>query len=235
MESESLSIFGLSPEGLRKRLESCSLSVAGLRFISSAYGTHVHTDSSQKSRGLQDLKECCAPFSADVQTNPAVLLVQSAKKRGTMMVFTESCTGGMAGSLLTAVAGSSEVFWGSMVTYANEAKEKVLGVSSLSDHGAVSEATVKDMVDGAILLSGADVALAISGIAGPGGGTPEKPVGTVWFAFRCQEHMQTLNCVFSGNRSQIRRKAAALALMGLANQIKGALLDISWIADYTCY
>jgi nicotinamide-nucleotide amidase len=232
---ESLTILGISPEGVKKRLGDCGTEMKEPDCVSSAYGTTIRWNPGHESGNIKLIERCCAPFVVPGDLSPARLLVQSALRERALLVFAESCTGGLAGSMLTGIAGSSDVFWGSMVTYANEAKERVLGVSCIPAHGAVSEATVKAMAQGAIELSGASAALAVSGIAGPGGGTPDKPVGTVWFAFMYREKMQTLQCVFSGKRAQVRRKAAAVALAGLANQIDGALLDTEWIADYTCY
>lgn len=232
----SLNILGITPEGVERRLGDCGVNLTELDYISGAYGTILRSSTTgREAENLKLVERCCAPFIARGDMNPAGLTVQSALRARIMLAFAESCTGGLAGSMVTGIAGSSDVFWGSMVTYANDAKERVLGVSSIPDHGAVSEETVGAMAEGAIKLSGADAALAVSGIAGPWGGTPDKPVGTVWFAFRFREKIQTLKCVFSGKRGQVRRKAAAVALAGLANQIDGALLDTEWIADYTCY
>lgn len=106
------------------------------------------------------------------------------REQGKTLATAESCTGGYLAHLITSVAGSSDYFRGSIVAYSNEVKMKQLGVSpqTLETHGAVSEATVREMAAGAIRALGADVAVSISGIAGPGGGTPEKPVGTIWMA-----------------------------------------------------
>lgn len=114
----------------------------------------------------------------------------------------ESCTGGYLAHLITSVPGSSAYFMGSVVSYANEVKINQLGVqeTTLQEHGAVSEKTVREMVAGAIQLLGTDVAVATSGIAGPDGGTPEKPVGTVWLAVGNQERTVTHKLQLSKNR-----------------------------------
>ncbi|MEL6924319.1 MAG: competence/damage-inducible protein A [Bacteroidota bacterium] len=115
------------------------------------------------------------------------------QEKGLMLGTAESCTGGHIAHRITVIPGSSAYFNGSVVAYSNAVKEKVLGVSptTLQAHGAVSEATVREMVEGALRVLEVDVAVSISGIAGPGGGTPEKPVGTVWMAVGNRERIVT--------------------------------------------
>ena len=133
----------------------------------------------------------------------------------------ESCTGGWIAKALTDVAGSSAVFGYGLVSYSNEAKESLLGVrhETLLASGAVSEATVREMAEGALRVSGADIAVAVSGIAGPDGGTPGKPVGTVWFAWcwRAEDRVAVSaeRCRFSGDRDAVRRHTVAHALEGI--------------------
>jgi nicotinamide-nucleotide amidase len=136
-----------------------------------------------------------------------------AAKKATIAVA-ESCTGGMLGSLLTDVAGSSEYFRFGWITYANEAKEAMLGVSSatLAAHGAVSEQTVTEMALGARARAGATLACAISGVAGPGGGSAEKPVGTVHIAVAGPDGVRHKGYLFNGARDQVRRLAAYWAM-----------------------
>jgi nicotinamide-nucleotide amidase len=131
----------------------------------------------------------------------------------------ESCTGGGLAYALTGVAGSSAWFNQSAVTYSNQAKQTLLGVSSrtLIAHGAVSEQTVSEMAKGAATLAHANMAISISGIAGPGGGTPDKPVGTVWFGFALEAEVQTRHQVFSGDREQVRLEAIQFALAEALN------------------
>lgn len=151
--------------------------------------------------------------------------VGNALKQHSMMLATaESCTGGWVGEAVTAVPGSSGWFDRGFVTYTNEAKQEMLGVATatLDQHGAVSEQTVREMVSGALNNSRAQVALAISGIAGPGGGTPEKPVGTVWFAWSFKNGaVASERQQFAGDRYEVRRQAVKVALQGLL----GRLLD----------
>ena len=142
---------------------------------------------------------------------------------GDQLVTAESCTGGWIAKCLTDVAGSSEWFERGFVTYSNRAKEEMLGVkeATLIAEGAVSEATVAEMVGGALQRSAARCALAVSGIAGPGGGTTDKPVGLVWFAWqrldgpcRCRRHM------FEGDRQAVRLQAVQTALQGVLDEYR---------------
>ncbi|KAF7600800.1 MAG: damage-inducible protein CinA [Candidatus Dactylopiibacterium carminicum] len=130
----------------------------------------------------------------------------------------ESCTGGLVSALVTEVAGSSAWFDRGIVSYSNEAKVELLGVSPLTlhAHGAVSEQTVREMLSGVLARSSAQVAVAVSGIAGPGGGTAEKPVGTVCFGWQrrgVEAVCETL--LLPGSRAEVRRAAAQIALAGV--------------------
>ena len=139
------------------------------------------------------------------------------------LVTAESCTGGWVAQCLTAIAGSSTWFERGFVTYSNEAKQEMLGVSTatLQRHGAVSEEAAAEMAVGALLHSHADWALAITGIAGPSGGSPEKPVGTVCFGWVGKTaQTSTATCHFSGEREDIRACAVAHALRGLLAQMR---------------
>ena len=124
------------------------------------------------------------------------------RARGMMLATAESCTGGWAAQVVTSVSGSSEWFDRGFVTYSNDAKQEMLGVSAstLERHGAVSEETARAMADGALLRSRARMTLAITGIAGPTGGSPDKPVGMVWFAWAMNGETRTQLARFSGDR-----------------------------------
>ncbi len=138
------------------------------------------------------------------------------------MSAAESCTGGWIAKSVTDIAGSSACFDRGFVTYSNEAKQELLGVTAetLDAHGAVSEATVREMALGALAHSRAAVTVAVSGIAGPGGGTPEKPVGTVWFAWVREGGAVNARCErFSGDRAAVRRQAVAVGLQGLLDLV----------------
>ncbi|HGC3724471.1 TPA: nicotinamide-nucleotide amidase [Escherichia coli] len=146
---------------------------------------------------------------------------QALKARGATVTTAESCTGGWVAKVITDIAGSSAWFERGFVTYSNEAKAQMIGVreETLAQHGAVSEPVVVEMAIGALKAARADYAVSISGIAGPDGGSEEKPVGTVWFAFAAArgEGITRREC-FSGDRDAVRRQATAYALQTLWQQ-----------------
>ena len=141
-------------------------------------------------------------------------------EQGRMLVTAESCTGGWVAKCITDIVGSSAWFDRGFVTYSNRAKQDMLDVAAatLEVHGAVSADTVSEMVRGALAHSRADVAVAVSGIAGPGGGAPDKPVGTVWFAWLVPGGAPRVDRrQFDGDREAVRRQAVARALEGLVD------------------
>jgi nicotinamide-nucleotide amidase len=144
----------------------------------------------------------------------ALKLGRALHVRGWRSAAAESCTGGWIAKVLTDVAGSSQWFEGSVVAYSNAAKTELLGVPSdvLAMHGAVSEETVRAMAEGARRRFGAQLAVAVSGIAGPGGGTQDKPVGTVHFAWATPDNVTAARRIFAGSREAVRRQTVALAL-----------------------
>ena len=140
---------------------------------------------------------------------------QALKARGATVTTAESCTGGWVAKTLTDIAGSSAWFERGFVTYSNEAKSQMIGVSeaTLLDHGAVSEPVVVEMAIGALRAARADYAISVSGIAGPDGGSAEKPVGTVWFGVGSASGQGvTQRECFAGDREAVRRQATAYAL-----------------------
>lgn len=141
-------------------------------------------------------------------------LSRSLTDRGLRLALAESCTGGMIAAALTDRAGASEFLVIGVVAYADEAKERVLGVrpESLAAHGAVSEIVAREMVEGALRVGMADAAVAVTGVAGPGGGTPEKPVGTVWIAAAADGRRVARRFHFDGDRGQVRRESVRAAL-----------------------
>jgi nicotinamide-nucleotide amidase len=149
---------------------------------------------------------------------------RSLEARGLMLATAESCTGGWVAKVVTDVAGSSGWFDRGFVTYSNHAKEEMLGVhaETLTVHGAVSEAAVREMAAGTLARSRADVAVAISGVAGPSGGTPEKPVGLVWFAWAVRgEDPSAVAEQFAGDRDAVRRQSVLRALVGVQYVLAG--------------
>lgn len=140
------------------------------------------------------------------------------KERGLRISVAESCTGGLVGALATSLPGSSEWFLGSAVTYANESKERLLGVplGILAAYGAVSAQTARLMARGSVRLYGSDLAVAVTGIAGPGGATPDKPVGLVYIAVSDGETSSAERFVFDGDREDVRRKTVMKAVDILA-------------------
>ncbi|HEX8740349.1 MAG TPA: CinA family protein [Casimicrobiaceae bacterium] len=140
------------------------------------------------------------------------------RARGWLCATAESCTAGLVAGAITSVAGSSEWFDRGFVTYSNEAKTELLGVSgaTLAEHGAVSEATARAMATGALARSRAQIAVAVTGIAGPGGGVPGKPVGTVCFAWAARgDEARATTHHLAGGRAAVRRAAVVVALEGL--------------------
>lgn len=142
---------------------------------------------------------------------------------GQMLATAESCTGGWVAKICTDLPGSSGWFERGFVTYTNEAKQEMLGVSAetLERYGAVSDATVKEMAAGALAHSRAQLSLSISGIAGPGGATPGKPLGTVCFGWAYEGAVHAETQCFAGDREAVRRQAVAHALKGALAQLDG--------------
>jgi nicotinamide-nucleotide amidase len=148
----------------------------------------------------------------------------AALERRVMVATAESCTGGWIAKTLTDLAGSSAWFEAGVVSYSYSAKEALLGVNprTLERTGAVREETVLEMVSGALARYGAGVAVAVTGIAGPSGGTPEKPVGTVWIGWKRRggyAHARLYH--FDGDREAVRRQTVAAALVGMTDELKG--------------
>jgi nicotinamide-nucleotide amidase len=154
----------------------------------------------------------------------ATAVAERLLESGQMMAVAESCTGGWVAKVCTDLAGSSQWFERGFVTYTNQAKREMLGVTegTLAVHGAVSEATVAEMAAGALQNSRASLALAISGIAGPSGATDEKPVGMVCFGFALQGgDTWTERCHFEGDREAVRRQSVLYGLQGILRRLNG--------------
>jgi nicotinamide-nucleotide amidase len=195
-----LTVRGLPPEEADARL------AAAAAHVRSAMGHSIYGE------GDVDLAE--------------VVLVACRERKLTVAVA-ESCTGGMLGQRLTAIAGSSDVVVGGVIAYANIVKERMLGVpaATLREHGAVSEAVVRAMASGARARLGAGAALAITGVAGPDGGTPEKPVGTVWIALDLEGVVEARLLRLWGDRDEIRRRSTQAALELLRRALSASRSD----------
>ena len=162
-------------------------------------------------------------MTVDVVTRLARALGRQCKRRRVVVATAESCTGGGVATAITRISGSAKWFDRGFVTYSNEAKRQMLGVKALtlSRHGAVSEQVAREMARGALARSPADVAVAITGIAGPTGGSRAKPVGTVWFAWASRDGLvQARHFRFPGNRVEIRLASVYVALQGLGDLLR---------------
>lgn len=149
-------------------------------------------------------------------------LLDAAKAKGVTIGVVESCTGGLLGAAITAMPGSSSVFQGGFLTYSNTLKQKLVGVSAgtLRAHGAVSEETANEMADGAHERLGVDLAISITGVAGPGGGSPEKPVGTVCFGLASESGVTSETEVFADlSRNRVRDYAVMHAMKMLIRAV----------------
>ncbi|MEO7138458.1 MAG: competence/damage-inducible protein A [Gemmatimonadales bacterium] len=144
----------------------------------------------------------------------AALVLEQARSRGMRLAVAESCTGGLLGARLTEVPGSSDVFVGGVIAYDNALKVNLLGVPEalLAEHGAVSEPVARAMAQGAVERLGVSAAISVTGVAGPGGGTAEKPVGTVWLGCAVEGTVETRRSLFPGTRHEVRARAAQAAL-----------------------
>jgi PncC family amidohydrolase len=158
-----------------------------------------------------------------MSTPREIQLGRLLNKNGLSLAVAESCTGGMLGNLITNVPGSSSYFYGGVIAYANKIKMELLGVSAntLESFGAVSRQTVLEMAKGVRAALGADIGLSISGIAGPDGGTAEKPVGTVWIGISDKNTQNAEMFLFSGDRREVKERAAQTAMQIAISYLSG--------------
>lgn len=149
----------------------------------------------------------------------AEAVVKILKEKNLTLSTAESCTGGMIGELITSVSGASEVYGFGFITYANEAKEQILGVKheTLEKFGAVSEETAREMALGAKRVSGSDISVSVTGIAGPGGGSKEKPVGLVYTAICFNEKVETFKLLLKGDRESVRKQTCEKVFENIIN------------------
>ncbi|MCL2792862.1 MAG: CinA family protein [Spirochaetaceae bacterium] len=169
-------------------------------------------------------------FSIDLSISDMVS--EALKKNRTKLVVVESCTGGLISKIITDKPGSSVYFWGGFTTYNNKAKE-CLGVpaSVIKKYGAVSKETVINMAEKGLEKSGADISVSVSGIAGPGGGSGNKPLGSVWIAVK-KDIAKTFLFLFSGSRIEVREKAAQTALLIICKELNKQGLDSTIFEHY---
>jgi nicotinamide-nucleotide amidase len=174
--------------------------------------------------GLDRLRHVVGPcVYGEGNADLAATLLDLMRSKGLHLALAESCTGGLVAGRLTEIPGASDVVVGGIVAYANQTKVDLLQVPAevIAQHGAVSAETAEAMARGAQVRFGAEIAIAVTGVAGPGGGSPEKPVGTVWFAFATGERVESVMARFVGSRSEIRARAAQAALMGAYRRVGG--------------
>ncbi len=159
--------------------------------------------------------------------SPAAIALDYARRLGLTISAAESCTGGNISARFTAIPGASDTYMGGVVSYSNEMKIAALGVSAdtLARHGAVSRQVVEQMSQGVRTLAATDCSMATSGIAGPGGGSAEKPVGTVWIAVRIADRLHTQCYHFPGSRERVTDRAATTAIITLAKMLKALIAD----------
>ena len=163
-------------------------------------------------------------LALDGQAPPAEIIQNIAdalRQRGWLLATAESCTGGLIAAACTDLAGSSDWFERGFVTYSNAAKAELLGVppESIAQHGAVSEPVARAMAEGALRRSHAQLSVAVTGVAGPGGGSADKPVGTVWFAWCADGRTESQRMRFDGDRAAVRAQTVLHALQGLLNRL----------------
>lgn len=152
------------------------------------------------------------------------MIIREANDKKLRFAFAESCTGGLCSSRITNFAGSSLVYWGAVVSYDNSVKENLLGVSAetMRDHGAVSDETAKSMALGARSNIDVDIVVSLTGIAGPGGGTPKKPVGLVWIGVANATGVEAHRYEFKGDRESLKFRFSQVALFHLLDQIRAS-------------
>jgi nicotinamide-nucleotide amidase len=172
----------------------------------------------------QQLKEILHSYIiADADTNIEVIIGEKLRSKGLTIGTAESCTGGAIAALLTSVAGSSDYYKGSVIAYSNDVKKRVLGITEndLLQYGAVSKPVVEQMASGAMQVLDCDYVIATSGVAGPGGGSTEKPVGTIWIAIASKDSTVSKKFIFTDVREQNIQRTVNTSLIMLLQSIRG--------------
>jgi nicotinamide-nucleotide amidase len=215
---------------MKRRVESLPLAYLpgwdGVDLRVTAADMSASEASAKLDAAVEQLRQAAGThaYAVDRVSMPETVLAM-ARAHGDTIAVAESCTGGLLGTRLTDVPGSSDVVHGGVIAYANHVKEQELGVSSddIATHGAVSEPVAVQMARGVRGLTGATIGVGITGVAGPDGGTPEKPVGTVWIAVDVRGEVRAIRSVFIGDRPEIRHRATQSAL----DMIRRALLVLA--------
>ncbi len=231
--SRTVRTTGIGESALAERLGDLAKGVDGLplAFLPGWEGADLRLTSNSlpvnaAMRALDEaerkLREAVGSFAYGGERDDlAALVLAMCRQRGLKIATAESCTGGLLGARITAIPGSSDVYVGGIVAYDNSVKTKLVGVRdvSLSEHGAVSEQVAREMAEGCARAVGTQVGIGITGVAGPGGGTAEKPVGTVWIAVAGVGETRALGRVYVGDREEIRLRATQASL----DQLRRAL------------
>src|SRR5919109_2115830 len=226
VQSRTLRCIGISESHLADLLGDHARAVRGLplAYIPSVAGIDIRltargvaTDDARAilDAAVEELKPIIGEYMyGEDESDLADVVLQRTRARGYRLAVAESCTGGMLGARLTAIPGASDVFVGGIIAYDDAVKVRDLGVdpATLRAHGAVSEATAREMASGIRRVMQTQVGIAITGIAGPSGGTAEKPVGLVWTVADVEGRVSATHRVFPGNREEIRQRAAQAAL-----------------------
>jgi nicotinamide-nucleotide amidase len=206
-------------EGVEDRIAPVTLaylpSVEGVDLRLTAWDVTENEAAKVLERAAGELRPAVARFwYGDDETDLAAVVLDALRAKGQKLAVAESCTGGMLGERITAIPGSSAVFVGGVIAYSNEVKAAELGVPQflLEQYGAVSEPVVRAMAEKVIDKFGVQAGIAITGIAGPDGGTEEKPVGTVWLAAALGAEVKTLKRRFLGGRQDVRMRSAQAGL-----------------------
>ena len=199
--------------------------VAGVDLRLTAWNLPADAAAQVLREGMDRLREPADAWAyGEGDTDLAEVVLADLRRRKSRLAVAESCTGGLLGGRLTSISGSSDVLLGGVIAYDNDVKSRLLNVPAdlIATHGAVSAPVAGAMASGAAAALGADTAVAVTGIAGPGGGSPEKPVGTVWFGFLVDGKVDTSRSVFGGNRQEVRERAVQGALLGLWRRLGGS-------------
>ena len=236
---KTIMTFGIAESALSKMLDSWEDSLpsdmhlaylpdalTGVRLRLSIYGGNKEKEEARIEKEMASLRNILGDSIYSEQDDRLETCIgRMLAQKGKTVSAAESCTGGLISSLFTSIAGSSEYYLGSVTSYANSVKTGVLGVSQeiIENYGAVSEECVRAMAEGVRKITGSDVSVATSGIAGPGGGSESKPVGLVWIAVSSQTGTEAFRLVFKGDRKRNIDRFAANALNLLRIKIKNEL------------